>query len=80
MFYSFHEIQSNEKVLDQFVLYNDLGYSDLRECLERAAYGKQMDPLIQSTNVSRASVIMLFGVTEPNVVDDFGLALTGYES
>lgn len=57
------------------MLYNDLGYSDLRECLERAAYGKQMDPLIQLTNVSLASVIMPI-----IVVDDFVLTLTGNES
>lgn len=49
-------MQNNEKVLDQFVLYNDLGYSDLREYLEKAAYAKQMDPLIQSTNVSLAQL------------------------
>ena len=53
---SFREMQNNEKVLDQFVLYNDLGYSDLREYLEKAAYAKQMDPLIQSTNVSLAQL------------------------
>ena len=38
-------------MLDPFVLYNEYGYSNMRESIDNAAYGKQMGQLAQLTKV-----------------------------
>ena len=44
-------LQEEHTRADPFVIYNLLGYSNLRTSITRAAYGKQFNDLVEESNV-----------------------------